>query len=118
MRRVVNQLVIGQHLQGAPSRLHGALPSGARRALWDALMDCATDSDAPEVQALAGVLATAFERFGTERLPLAPGRGRHAPLLARWFPVPTSAWRWTGAHWRTPTAPRRAMTRSKIWSRC
>lgn len=88
MQRAVKQLVIGLHLQAAPSGPHGALPRGERRALWDTLMDCATDADAPEVQALAGVLATAFERFGTERLPLA-GLGAAATrhLLARWFPA-------------------------------
>lgn len=77
----------GLQLQAAPPGLHGALPEGDRFTIWRCLMNCATDADAPEVQALAGVLATAFERHGIERLPL-PGLGasdtRH--LLARWFP--------------------------------
>jgi len=75
------------HVRAAPAGLHGALPQGDRFAVWRCLMDCATDTDAPEVQALAGVLATAFERHGTGRLPL-PGLGASATrhLLARWFP--------------------------------
>jgi nitrogen fixation protein NifQ len=54
---------------------------------WNVLMECATDTDAAEVQALAGVLATAFESHGTDQLPLAglsAAATRH--LLARWFP--------------------------------
>lgn len=77
----------GLHLQAAPSGLHGALPHGDRLVVWHRLMDCATDADAPEVQAMAGVLAAAFQVHGTERLPL-PGLGASATrhLLARWFP--------------------------------
>jgi len=55
--------------------------------LWDVLMQCASDADAPEVQASAGVLATAFATHGKHVLPLAGLDGaatRH--LMARWFP--------------------------------
>jgi nitrogen fixation protein NifQ len=87
MRPTAVQLALRLSLQATPGGVHGALPAGARRAVWDLLMGCATDCDAPEVQALAGVLATAFERFGTRALPLAgldaAGTRR---LLARWFP--------------------------------
>lgn len=77
----------GLQLQAAPAGPHGALPQGVRLAFWQRLMDCAADADAPEVQAVAGVLATAFERHGTEQLPLS-GLGAAATrhLLARWFP--------------------------------
>lgn len=74
-------------LPATPGGVHGALPAGLRFELWRQLMACATDADAPEVQALAGVLATAFATFGTEALPLAgldSAATRH--LLARWFP--------------------------------
>jgi len=87
MRRALLQPVHVQYLPAAPGGLHGALPTGARRAFWDTLIDGASDSDAPEVQALAGVLATAWEQQGTGRLPLA-GLGATATrrLLMRWFP--------------------------------
>jgi nitrogen fixation protein NifQ len=87
MRTASRHMAHGLHLHAAPSRLHGALPQGARLAMWHSLMDCATDADAPEVQALAGVLATAYAAHGTECLPL-PGLGAAATrhLLARWFP--------------------------------
>ena len=74
-------------LQATPGGAHGALPTGVRFELWCELMACAADAEAPEVQALAGVLATAFATFGTETLPLAgldATATRH--LLARWFP--------------------------------
>jgi nitrogen fixation protein NifQ len=55
--------------------------------LWEALMDCAADADAPEVQALAGVLATAFEVHGLDQLPLAGVDAADTRrLMARWFP--------------------------------
>jgi nitrogen fixation protein NifQ len=87
MRRPTLQLAVVLSLQAAPGGVHGALPVGNRRVYWDLLMACVTDSEAPEVQALAGVLATAFERFGTQALPLA-GLDAAATrlLLARWFP--------------------------------
>ena len=86
-RHTAVRTAIGLHLQLAPASGHGALPAGARLGFWNTLMGCATDGDAPEVQALAGVLATAFERFGTMLLPLAgleAAATRH--LMARWFP--------------------------------
>ena len=84
---VVTHAAVGSHAQTLPGALHGAMPRGPRRALWNTLMACATDSDAPEVQAMAGVLATAFERFGAEQLPLAGlGAASTRHLLARWFP--------------------------------
>jgi nitrogen fixation protein NifQ len=67
--------------------MHGALPTGSRLAHWSALMQCATDTEAPAVQAMAGVLATAFDRHGCGLLPLT-GLGANATrhLMARWFP--------------------------------
>jgi len=74
------------------------MPQGARLVFWKLLMECATDVDAPEVQAVAGVLATAFDTHGTQVLPLS-GLGatptRH--LMARWFP---SADRVLGLDWQ------------------
>jgi nitrogen fixation protein NifQ len=87
MRRAVTHTVVGLYLQPSPRGVHGALPCGARLELWNALLGCAVDSDAPEVQAVAGVLAAAFERDGTQRLPLAGlGAASTRHLLARWFP--------------------------------
>jgi nitrogen fixation protein NifQ len=86
-RTPVTREVVGLHLQPCPGSVHGAMPCGQGLAFWNALMTCATDTDAPEVQALAGVLATAFDVYGTEQLPLAgldAAATRH--LLARWFP--------------------------------
>jgi nitrogen fixation protein NifQ len=79
--------ITGLYLQPAPSGVHGAVPDGTRWLPWNTLMGCATDSDAPEVQALAGVLATAFDAHGTQWLPM-PGLGAAATrrLMARWFP--------------------------------
>ena len=79
--------IFGVFLQSMPSGLHGAVPSGTRYETWQALMGCATDADAPEVQALAGVLATAFDAHGTRWLPIT-GLGGSATrrLMARWFP--------------------------------
>lgn len=78
---------VGLYLRVAPSGVHGALPSGSRLALWETLVACAIDAAAPEVLAVAGVLATAFDTYGTHVLPLT-GLGvadtRH--LMARWFP--------------------------------
>jgi nitrogen fixation protein NifQ len=66
---------------------HGALPQGRRRVLWALLLDCATAPEAPEVQALAGVLAAAYEQHGLALLPLTGlGAGATRRLLARWFP--------------------------------
>ncbi len=78
---------IGCLLAAGPGGPHGALPQGVRRGWWQRLIDHATDADAPEVQALAGVLATAWERHGLHQLPLT-GLGATATrhLLARWFP--------------------------------
>lgn len=90
----VQRVPVGQvlRLRAAPSGLHGALPRAERLGFWNTLMGCATDADAPEVQALAGVLATAFEAHGTALLPL-PGLGAAATrhLLARWFPCAEQA---------------------------
>lgn len=97
-RVTIYRAVVVLHLQPGPGGVHGALPTGTRLTLWNALMACATDADAPEVQALAGVLATAFELHGTDRLPLAGLRAattRH--LLARWFPGAEQA---LGLDWR------------------
>jgi nitrogen fixation protein NifQ len=83
----VDCLIVGVHVQAGPGGVHGAMPQGQRLAKWRTLMACATDVDAPEVQAMAGVLATAYAAFGLERLPLA---GLDAAdtrrLLVRWFP--------------------------------
>lgn len=79
--------VVALLLHAAPSGVHGALPCGPRLDLWNVLMDCATDADAPEVQALAGVLAAAFDTFGPHLLPLAGlGAAATRQLMARWFP--------------------------------
>jgi nitrogen fixation protein NifQ len=81
------RLIHGVYLSPTPSGVHGALPSGQRWAYWEALMDCACDADAPEVQALAGVLATAFEAHGLAQLPLAGVDAADTRrLLSRWFP--------------------------------
>jgi nitrogen fixation protein NifQ len=87
-RRTATHTAAGLHLQATPGAVHGALPRGPRLALWNALMDRASDTDAPEVQAVAGVLATAFDMHGTHLLPLA-GLGAAATrhLMARWFPA-------------------------------
>lgn len=94
----LTRTVIGLRLSVSPSGVHGALPVGERLAHWSALMECAADVDAPEVQALAGVLATAFATHGTHQLPLA-GLGAAATrrLLARWFP---GAERVLGLEWQ------------------
>lgn len=85
--RVSARAVVGLYLPARPGGVHGALPQGARLTFWNALMDAATDTDAPEVQALAGVLATAFDAHGLHRLPLAGlGAADTRHLLARWFP--------------------------------
>ena len=86
-RAAPRSTVVGLYLQATPGGVHGALPVGSRLALWRALMGCATDTEAPEVQAVAGVLATAFDTHGTRLLPLA-GLGAAATrhLIARWFP--------------------------------
>ena len=70
MSRLAVRIATRVQLPSLPSGVHGAVPDGARREIWDVLLDCATDSEAPEVQALAGVLATAYERFGSAVLPL------------------------------------------------
>jgi len=83
----LTRTAVGRRLAAAPNGPHGSLPRGARLDWWQLLMDHATDPDAPEVQALAGVLATAWERHGLRQLPLTglgPRETRHA--LARWFP--------------------------------
>jgi len=86
-------------------RPHGALPQGKRRALWNALMDCASDADLPEVQALAGVLAAAFDTHGTDQLPLAGlGAAETRRLLARWFPGADAV---LALDWRTLSRPER-----------
>ena len=86
-RAAPNRTAVGLYVQATPCGVHGALPRGSRLALWNALMGCATDVEAPEVQAVAGVLATAFDTHGTHLLPLA-GLGAAATrhLIARWFP--------------------------------
>lgn len=55
---------------------------------WPALMDHAVDADDPAIQALAGVIAQAWEQHGLDWLPLA-GIDAHATrrLLMRWFPA-------------------------------
>jgi nitrogen fixation protein NifQ len=86
-RAAPRHTVLGLYMQATTCGVHGALPSGTRLALWMALMACAADTDAPEVQALAGVLATAFDTHGTDRLPLAGLDAAHTRhLIARWFP--------------------------------
>jgi nitrogen fixation protein NifQ len=77
----------GLTLRAVPNGVHGAMPTGARLRCWTTLMDHAVDVDAPEVQALAGVLATAFDAHGVGWLPITgldAAATRH--LLARWFP--------------------------------
>lgn len=66
---------------------HGALPTGLRLTIWSDLMSCAVAAEAPEVQAMAGVLATAFEVHGCDRLPI-PGLSASTTrrMMARWFP--------------------------------
>ena len=81
-----------------PGGVHGALPEGARHEVWHTLMSCAADADAPEVQAIAGVLATAFASHGTDHLPLVGlGAADTRRLMARWFPgadvAPDLDWR-------------------------
>jgi nitrogen fixation protein NifQ len=86
-RAAPKHTVVGLYLQATPGGVHGALPRGSRLALWNTLMACATDTEAPEVQAVAGVLATAFDTHGTHLLPLSgldAAGTRH--LIARWFP--------------------------------
>jgi nitrogen fixation protein NifQ len=79
--------IVGVYLQASPGGVHGAMPQGTRLSFWRTLMDCATDADAPEVQAVAGVLATAYAAFGLDSLPLAGlGAADTRLLLARWFP--------------------------------
>lgn len=83
----LTRTVLGRHLAAGPTGPHGSLPRGARQAWWQLLMDHATDADAPEIQAMAGVLATAWERHGLGQLPLTGLGGRSTRhLLARWFP--------------------------------
>jgi len=66
---------------------HGALPTGERLRLWTTLMCHAPEGEAPEVQAMAGVLATAWSRHGLAWLPLTDlGVADTRQLLARWFP--------------------------------
>ncbi|MDO9315395.1 MAG: nitrogen fixation protein NifQ [Burkholderiaceae bacterium] len=50
-------------------------------------MSCAVAVESPEIQAMAGVLATAFEAHGCDLLPIS-GLGASATrrLMARWFP--------------------------------
>lgn len=93
------RLAKGVHLSPAPAGVHGALPRGARFELWQSLLDAAADADAPHVQALAGVLATAFEQHGLDVLPL-PGvcAAETRLMLARWFPTAEQA---LGLHWPT-----------------
>jgi nitrogen fixation protein NifQ len=82
-----SRTVIGQRLPAGPSGPHGALPCGARLDWWQILVEHATDPDAPEIQAVAGVLATSWERHGLRQLPLTGlGAGATRHLLARWFP--------------------------------
>lgn len=91
--------VVGVHLQARPGGVHGAMPSGQRLTFWNTLMVCATDIEAPEVQAMAGVLATAYAAFGTEQLPLAGlGAADTRLVLARWFPGAEQA---LALDWRT-----------------
>lgn len=86
-RRSLVRSVLGLHLPSAPNGVHGALPTGARREVWQVLMDHAADADAPEVQALAGVLATALAGHGLECLPLSGVDAADTRrLMARWFP--------------------------------
>jgi nitrogen fixation protein NifQ len=74
-------------LPGQPGGGHGALPEGERHELWSTLMSCAADGEAPEVQAIAGVLATAFASHGKRHLPLVGlGAADTRRLMARWFP--------------------------------
>jgi nitrogen fixation protein NifQ len=74
-------------MSSQPAGVHGALPQGERHVVWDTLMSCAADADAPEVQAIAGVLATAFASHGTQHLPLVGlGAADTRRLMARWFP--------------------------------
>jgi len=86
-QRTATRTVVVRHLPAQCAAVHGGLPRGARLAYWRTLIDAATDAEAPEVQALAGVLATAFERHGTQLQPLTGlGAGATRHLLARWFP--------------------------------
>ena len=59
-----------QNPAGVACTSHGAMPKGLRLTIWLDLMSCATAADAPEVQAMAGVLATAFEVHGFDQLPI------------------------------------------------
>jgi len=92
-----------------PSRPgHGALPRGRRLEIWNVLNAASIDADAVESQALAGVLATAFEMQGVRRLPLAVlDVGSTRRLLDHWFPGST------GMPW-LPIAPPWSATTS--WS--
>ena len=76
-----------QNPAGVACTSHGAMPKGLRLTIWLDLMSCATAADALEVQAMAGVLATAFEVHGFDQLPIS-GLSDSATrrMMARWFP--------------------------------
>jgi len=81
------QLLRALHVAPEPAGPHGAVPSGRRYTWWQVLMTHAADADAPEVQALAGVIAAGWEAQGLHVLPIAgltATETRH--LLTRWFP--------------------------------
>lgn len=91
------RLVRGQYVSPVPVGVHGAMPHGLRFELWRALLEAAADPEAVHVQAAAGVLATAFEVHGLDRLPLAGlGAAETRHLLARWFPWAEQG---LGLHW-------------------
>jgi len=109
-RITLTRTAIGRRLAAGPGGPHGSLPRGARLDWWQLLMDHATDAEAPEVQALAGVLATAWQRHGPHQLPLTGlGAASTRHMLARWFPGLDAS---LGMDWRLLAGTERAEARA------